>query len=155
MSLKGEVPSEQYVRLDRSKPTIASGEGRTKQSFREQVNINSIMAKFNKTGMINHLNRTQPFYGDVSGIVSYQESLNIVKNAEDLFMGMSAEIRSKFANDPANMIAFLNDPANRDEAIKLGMVLAPPVEPVPQKVQIVDNDDRPAKGRKSSKSDED
>ena len=40
---------------------------------------------------------------------------------------MSAEIRDRFKNDPNAMIAFLDDVRNRDEAIKLGMVLPLPV----------------------------
>lgn len=102
---------------------------RTKQSFRDDVNINKIIARFDRTGMVSHLNSKTPFYGDVSSIVGYQEALNKVKEADELFGRMSAEIRNRFKNDPALMIEFLSDPVNNAEALKLGMIVAPP-EPV-------------------------
>lgn len=95
--------------------------GLTKQAFMPECDINNIIKKFEKTGMVNHLNEKQPFYGDVSNIASYADAINIVQEAEDLFMKMSPGIREKFNNDPEKMIAFLNDPKNIDEAIKLGM----------------------------------
>lgn len=106
--------------------------GRTKQQFGKQVDINYIVARYQKTGMIDHLSKATPFYGDVSDIRSYQEALNVVHRAEDLFRSMSAEIRAKFENDPVKMIAFLQDPKNTPEAIRLGMVVAPPEPPKEQ-----------------------
>ena len=38
---------------------------------------------------------------------------------------MSADIRERFKNDPAEMISFLEDENNLPEAIKLGMVTTP------------------------------
>jgi len=105
------------------------GSSRTKQSFADETDINKIIARYDKTGMIEHLNERTPFYGDVSELVGYQDALNIVNQAESLFASMSANIRERFSNDPTKMIAFLDDVRNRDEAIKLGMIL-----PVPETV---------------------
>lgn len=105
------------------KPKVICGPGRTKQSFKDEVDINKIIKKHARTGMITHVNKKQPFYGDVSSIGSYQESLEIVRNAEELFGNMSAEIRNRFNNEPQEMIDFLANPANKEEAIKLGMIL--------------------------------
>lgn len=109
------------------------GPSLTKQSFRDEVNINKIIARYEKTGMVEHLNKKAPFYGDVSGLVDYQSALNVVKEAEDLFMGMSAEIRSRFNNDPQLMIEFLSDARNKEEAIKLGIVNPDPSKKAPEK----------------------
>lgn len=116
--------------------TIDTGPGLTKQSFADEVDINKIIARFDKTGMISHLNDREPFYGDVSEFRDYQDSLNMVMRADELFMGMSADVRSRFSNDPVQMISFLDDPKNYDEAVKLGMI-TPRVEPEPQKVEVV------------------
>lgn len=99
---------------------------RTKQSFKDQVNINKIIARFAKTGMIDSVNRRQPFYGDVSNIRSYHDAMNVVVEAQRLFGSMSASIRKKFDNDPAKMIAWLDDPKNLDEAVALGMAVKRP-----------------------------
>ena len=116
--------SEGEVYVD---PGISCGPGKTKQNFREQVNINKMIERYKKTGMLDHVNARAPFYGDVSDIISYQESLAIVARANELFMNMSSTVRERFANDPAKMIAFLQDEKNLDEAVRLGMVTKKPV----------------------------
>lgn len=114
----------------RQKVVVVCGPSRTKQSFREKVNVNSIVARYNKTGMVDHVSSKTPFYGDVSNIASYQEALAVVASANDLFNAMDSRVRERFANDPLRMIQFLQDPSNLDEAIKLGMVAKRPEEPV-------------------------
>lgn len=104
------------------------GPSLTKQSFAADTDINNIIARFEKTGMIEHVNKVAPFYGDVSGLVSYQESLNVVKQANDLFNAMDARVRAKFDNDPAKLILFLSDEANLKEAVELGLCVERPVE---------------------------
>lgn len=103
------------------------GSSLTKQSFRDECDVNKIIARFEKTGMLEALNKKVPFYGDVSELKGYHEALQTVVAAEELFSSMSAEIRDRFKNDPNEMIAFLDDVRNRDEAVKLGMVLPLPV----------------------------
>lgn len=115
---------------ERKRVVLECGPTRTKQSFREQVNVNSIIARHRKSGMLDHVNGKQPFYGDVSNIRSYQEALNVVNTASELFNGMSASIRRRFDNDPLRMIEFLQDPRNLQEAQELGMVAKAPAKPV-------------------------
>lgn len=95
----------------------------TKQSFKDEVNINSIIGKYARTGMITHVNKKQPFYGDVSSIQSYQDSLNVVVRGRELFDSMSSTVRARFSNDVNKMIEFLSDEGNLDEAVKLGICL--------------------------------
>lgn len=116
---------------------VDTGPGKTKQSFRDEVNINKIVASFEKTGMVTHLNSREPFYGDVSEIVSYQDALNIVNKANELFNGMDARVRERFANDPAKMIEFLEDEKNLDEAVKLGMAVKRPEVVIPDPIPPV------------------
>jgi phage internal scaffolding protein len=42
--------------------------------------------------------------------------------AEDEFDALPAQIRARFENEPANLIDFLSNEQNRDEAEKLGLV---------------------------------
>lgn len=111
------------------RPKIICGPTRTKQAYKGKVDINQIVARHAKTGMIDHLNSKRPFYGDVSGLGGLQESIDKVREAEELFMQMSATIRKKFENNPVNMVKFLEDPKNREEAISLGMIKKPPEVP--------------------------
>lgn len=110
---------------------IVCGPGVTKQSFKDECDVNKIIARFEKTGMIEAINKKQPFYGDVSALVDYHEALNVVAEAQSLFNAMSAEVRERFSNDPEKMIAFLNDKSNDKEAIEMGLVIPPSPEILP------------------------
>jgi len=85
------------------------GPSMTKQSFADETDINKIVARFEKTGLIEHLNSREPFYGDVSDIVGYQEALNVVQKADDLFNAYPAKVRERFDNDPVKFIEFISD----------------------------------------------
>jgi len=63
-----------------------------------------------------------PRYGDFTGIGDYHTALNRVIAAQDEFEALPAQIRARFNNDPAELIAFLDDDNNRPEAESLGLV---------------------------------
>lgn len=90
--------------------------------FREQCDVNNIIDKFNRTGEISHIMKTQGVYMDTTNLPNYQQSLQIVIDAEDAFMALPAEMRKKFDNDPGKMIAYLEDPKNHKEAVTLGLM---------------------------------
>nr|QJB18757.1 MAG: internal scaffolding protein [Microvirus sp.] len=108
-----------------------------KQSFRDECDINTIMKRYESTGTIDHINRRQPSYGDFTDVPSFHEALETVREAEALFAGLPASVRDRFGNDPGKLMEFLADPANKDEAIELGLIdrPAPPAEPT--EVRIV------------------
>lgn len=93
----------------------------TQQQFKDETDINNILRQFNVTGLLPE-SPLSPRYGDFTGIVDYQSALNAVIAAEDGFMTLPADIRASFGNDPEQLINFLDDPANKDQAIKLGLI---------------------------------
>jgi phage internal scaffolding protein len=93
----------------------------TQQHFKDECDINNILRQFNITGQLPE-NKLSPRYGDFTGISDYHTALNQVIAAEDEFMRLPADLRARFANDPAQLIEFLNNSENKDEAIKLGLV---------------------------------
>lgn len=101
--------------------TINDQPSKTQQQFKDQVDINNIMKKFRNTGEITHLNRKAGVYLDSTTLPSYQDALQAVINAHDAFSTLSSDIRKRFQNDPAEMIKFLDDPKNNEEAVKLGL----------------------------------
>jgi len=100
---------------------------RTQKQHRDDVDVNNIMAKYKRTGQITHLrNAQQGAYVDLTKLPhSYQQSLDIIKKAEDTFMSMPSEVRTRFDNNPQQLINFLKDKKNNEEAIKLGLIEAP------------------------------
>lgn len=94
----------------------------TKQSFKDECDINTIMAKYQTTGLIEHVQSVRGAYGDFTSVEDYQLSLNQVIEAQAAFDNLPAKIRDRFANDPARLMSFLQDEANLDEARALGLV---------------------------------
>jgi len=104
---------------------------RTQQHFRDECDINTILTKFNVTGVLPE-NPLPPRYGDFSDIGDYHSALNAVRLAATEFALLPAALRARFDNDPASLLDFLAVEANRSEAIDLGLIpkVAPIVEPI-------------------------
>lgn len=101
--------------------TVNDEVSRTDQSFDKDVNVNYIMAKYLKTGQIDHLTKNRGIYADVSQITDLLTATEQVKKANHAFNSLPAEIRKRFGNSPVSMVEFLQDPKNDTEAIKLGL----------------------------------
>lgn len=97
----------------------------TKQCFAADADINTIMDRYAKTGyMIDpSVNPTRkPQFGDFSDVPTYQEAQQILIDAEEQFSALPSKIRERFENDPVNLLDFMSNPANYEEAVKLGIV---------------------------------
>ena len=91
------------------------------QHFKEECDINTILQKFNITGILPEA-PLSPRYGDFTGIGDYHTALNRVIAAQEEFEALPAQIRARFDNDPAQLIEFLQNDKNRLEAEELGLV---------------------------------
>lgn len=97
------------------------GPSRTKQSFAKECDINTILAKYTKTGLLEHVKTYQGYYGELPDAVDFQANLNAVIAAQAAFETLPATIRTKFFNDPAQFLAFVDDPDNAEEMVTLGL----------------------------------
>lgn len=98
-------------------------EDATHQEFKDECDINRIMKKYNGVvpGAV-----APPSFVDVSNVGDFL-AVNIkMKEVEEDFMSLPATVRERFKNSPIALLEFVSDKANRDEAIKLGLVNAPP-----------------------------
>lgn len=96
-------------------------QGRTKQSFKDECDINAIMARYQKTGILDFAEKHEPQYGDCTG-VEFQQGMEIVARARSMFEDLPATVRARFENDPRQMLDFVQHEKNREEAIALGLV---------------------------------
>lgn len=96
----------------------------TKQAPRDEVDINNIVAKFTKTGLITHRNAHQGEYGEYA-VLDYQEALNLVIDAREMFESVPSDIRKQFGNDPGQFINWVENPANRDTMYDMGLAKRP------------------------------
>lgn len=97
----------------------------THQSMKDECDINLIMARYQSTGLIEHVNQFEGNYGDFMDATDYHSAMNEVLAANDAFASLPSSIRERFSNDPAQFLDFVHDDKNRDEMIKMGLIEEP------------------------------
>lgn len=143
MTTKNEPLPSSEIRPLKERPYAVefTEPSKARQEFKETSNVNNVVAQFEKTGFwydpLKPPTR-RPMTGDFTNVGTFQEAMNVVAQGRQWFEGLPASVRDRFANDPALLLDFLDNPENRAEAEKLGLlepkVLAPQGEPDGNKV---------------------
>ena len=97
----------------------------TQQCFKDECDINILLAKFAVTGQLPD-NVRVPQFVDFEETFDFQSSMNVIRAAEEAFNAMPAEVRDRFQNDPGRFLEFANDASNYDEALKMGLAIKRP-----------------------------
>jgi len=137
----GEIFSKRRIRsaydhdIGRSFHTPVVGQSMTKQEFKDSTDINNIVKHFTKTGRLDAFRQAEGKYVDFAQLPgSYQESLNLVQEANEAFLALPARTRQLFDND---VDQFLKAAASNPEAVfgrrdESGTLIAEPSpEPAP------------------------
>lgn len=99
------------------------------QHYKDECDINTIVERFTRTGVLPQAG-SEPFFGDFIGLPNnYHDALNQVRSQDGLFMQLPADVRAKFRNDVGQLLDFINDDSNYDEAVKLGLIPAKTLSP--------------------------
>lgn len=93
----------------------------TRQSFADECDINKIMSRYLRTGIVPGVVGSGR-YADVSDVGDYLEAQLVIDNARFLFEQLPARVRERFNNRPMDMVEFVTQPGNREEAVKLGLL---------------------------------
>lgn len=104
----------------------------TRQEFAKDADINNIISRYRETGFLTDPTRPSsrtPMFGDFSNVQDYQSALEALNQADEDFMKLPARVRDRFSNNPQELIDFLQDPANLEEAISLGLAVKPADKP--------------------------
>jgi len=99
-----------------------SGKSIVQKRFKTDVNINSIVEKARVRGLPAPQNRG--FFGDFTGI-DFEGMQNTVARAQEAFMALPSKLRARFGNSAQNLLEFIEDENNINEAIALGLVPMP------------------------------
>lgn len=119
-------------------------ESRTKQSLHQESDINYIMEKFLKTGHLEHANNHAGEYGFASSD-DFHASMNIVVKAQEMFDELPSATRKRFANNPTHFLDFVQNPDNREEMAKMGLISKPPTpEKSPEKLKTPEKTEKPS-----------
>lgn len=109
---------------EKQKVTLTTLDARVEQCHKDECDINKIIAKYDRTGVLTHVNNFEARYEDLTGL-DYQTMLNTVANANSMFEGLPSEIRNQFANDPAKFISFMDDENNNEQMYEMGLKQRP------------------------------
>lgn len=111
---------------DRKRVSLDTGpDGPVRQSFKDECDVRKIIAQFQRTGVVVHTNPKPPAYIEVPNI-DLQTALNIVRQGDEAFAALPAEVRQDFGNAD-NLVLALHDPAENDRLRRLGIIA--PEEP--------------------------
>lgn len=109
------------------------GSSMTMQSFKDDADINLIMARFGVTdGAIPPAAIDPKYFGDFTEAVDFRTALDNTREAAERFNQLPANIRAKFENDPYQLWTWVNDQANAEEAVTLGLLAKTPEPPAPK-----------------------
>lgn len=113
------------------------GQARTEQSHKGECDIKNIVRRYAKLGEPLPIPDAKQYTGEnVILPPDYSEAMRLVASAQSRFASLSSSIRDRFKNDPSEYLAFLQNPANAAEAIKLGMAIKRPVAPPPDAPEV-------------------
>lgn len=108
--------------------TEVTGVSLTEQHHKKSCDINTIVAKYRKTGLLDHIKTHGGTYGDVTGM-DFKEAQDLIATQKSIFTDLPATVRAKFDNDPAEYL----DLVQTDEGVQtLKTILdpEPELEPV-------------------------
>lgn len=122
-----------YNRFERRRVTMKDfDKGRTQQHFKNEVSMKEIMKRYKKTGQLPMNHNTSMFYGDFTMVEDYQSALKRIDEVHGKFAELPSDIRKFFRNDPGALIDFVDNPANFEKGVEIGLYARP--EPVIKKV---------------------
>lgn len=118
--------------------------GRTKQEFKDETNINNIIAQIGRTKSTEWIEKNTAWMQQLGDRdvpdINYKELMDIVTGSEERFLQLPSDIRAGFQNDVATFLDFVQSENGEVElaelvakakpvASKLGSVMAASEEP--------------------------
>lgn len=101
-----KIRSQYDEHFSSSYNTVVTSDTKTQQHLKEVCDVNYIMNRWLKTGVLDHVKQHAPVYGDLENF-DLQESLNKVIKAEEAFMALPSKIRKLCGNDPQNFVDWM------------------------------------------------
>lgn len=125
----------------------------TRQEMSPDCDINVIMARYERTGLVPTNLNAAPTYLDLTQTPpDLMTALNMINDADDAFMRLPATVRKEFDNDAMRFVEYASDGNNIEQLREWGLAPPAPVEAPPMRVSVVD-DARSPEAKKSAGGD--
>jgi phage internal scaffolding protein len=121
------------VQLHFTKPS------RVKREFRNDADINTIMDRFKKTGVLPVTGQT-PTYMDTTQIPNLQQAMDVMIQAEAAFSGLPAKVRKEFDNNPMTFVEYATKKENLPQLREWGLAKPEEKEKPPMKVEVINKE---------------
>ncbi len=92
--------------------------GKTKQSQRDETDINKLLERSARTGSLSHLEQYEAQYGDYSGY-DFEAHINTIAEGQSIFEHLPAEVKREFDQSAQKFFEFVTDPENSERLPEL------------------------------------
>lgn len=95
----------------------------TQQQYKDEVDLNVMVARMGlHDGSIPPGSMDPRLFGDFTDAVDLRDVFDRARAATEHFGELPADIRRRFRDNPAELLDWVNDPANVQEAVTLGFL---------------------------------
>lgn len=106
-----------YTNRPTRSPARPMLDGLAIQSAKDECDINKIISKYQKTGLVQHVAIHGPTYGDYDAL-DFQTAMETIASGTEMFQELPSSVRKRFGNDPARFMEFINDPDTKLEDLE-------------------------------------
>lgn len=100
---------------------FSDSESLTEQCHKDSCDINNILGRAQRTGILEHVAASKGYYGTAPTGDDFQRHQNIVAKAQSMFESLPSSIRNKFENNPAKYLDFMTQDKNYEAIKELGL----------------------------------
>lgn len=116
-----------YDRPDSKNISFDPDSSLTIQSEKDSADINKIIKQYKETGTLPNsrpkaFSTRYPQFGDFSSATDFTSCMLAIDASKNAFAELPSAVRKRFGNNPQELLTFLSDPANREEAENLGLI---------------------------------
>ena len=99
---------------------LEQGELITEQNTKDDADINLVLQRYDRDGVITHTSTRKGTYDDIPSI-DFQQAQEIIANANSMFEQFPAHVRAEFDNSPEKFLKAAEDPSKKDLFVELGL----------------------------------
>ncbi len=92
--------------------------GRTKQSQKDECDINKLLERAARKGSLSHLDKYQSRYGDFADFDFTEHAIKMAEG-QTIFENLPAEVQKEFDQSPDKFFNFVTDPQNAEKLAQL------------------------------------
>lgn len=154
---RGAAPPELRFRTqyNHARPKVTTGpDTPVKQAFKDETDVNRIIAKYQQTGAVSHANRFAPHYGEADA-QDFHKAMNLVVATQQAFDALPSALRRRFSNDPGEWVEFLES-ADEEDLRQAGLIEGQVTDPdtIPKGMIVPEGEETPEASSESCSEDE-